>query len=103
MAECVPADVFDNPRVRRGRMTLRSALSGRYGFRPNFSGAANTQSSARLQVVRPRQSGLVEALIVAAHVDFTGVAPGDKNKVSRCQSEANGPPEGSDQQSGVAR
>ena len=43
--------------------------------------------------------GLVEALIVTIHVDFPRIAPGDKNEVSRCQGEANWPPEGSDQQS----
>jgi hypothetical protein len=36
---------------------------------------------------------LVVALIVTIHVDFPRVAPGDKNEVSRCQSEANWPPE----------
>lgn len=48
-------------------------------------------------------SGLVEALIVTIRIDLSRVVPGNKDEVCRCQSEANRPPEGGDQQSSVIR
>jgi hypothetical protein len=49
ISERVPADVFENAGTHRGGPnSLRNALSGQYGCRPNFSGLANTQSSSWL-------------------------------------------------------
>jgi hypothetical protein len=44
------------------------------------------------------KSGLVVALIVTVDIDCPRIVPGYKNEVSRRQSEANWPPEGSDSQ-----